>query len=167
MTRKTTVAEQLEKYTTTIPETSCVIWFGSENQKGYGRILKDGKRQNVHRVTYEMTFGEIPEGMVIDHICHERSCVNPNHMRVCTNSENAKNRKLNTNNKSGFKGVHRNKYTSKRGLSPRWIALIQSDGKAISLGSFHTKEEAHEAYRRAAAVYHGEFANFGEASCHG
>ena len=164
MTRKTTVAEQLEKYTTQIPETSCVIWFGTENQKGYGRIIKDGKRQNVHRVTYEMAFGKIPVGMVIDHVCHVRCCVNPAHMRVCTNSENAKNRKMNINNKHGYKGIYKNSYTSKKGLPTRWVASIQSDGKAINLGSFTSKEEAHEAYRRAAVVYHGEFANFGEAS---
>lgn len=161
MTRKTTVAEQLEKYTTPIPETSCVIWFGCENQKGYGRILVGRKRQNVHRVVYEMANGPIPDGMVIDHVCHERSCVNPAHMRVCTNSENAKNRKLNVNNKHGFKGVYKNSYTSKKGLPPRWVASIQSDGKAIHLGSFATKEEAHKAYCKAAVIYHGEFANFG------
>ena len=162
MTRKTTVLEQLEKYTTPIPETSCVVWFGCDNAKGYGRILVGSKRQNVQRVTYEIANGKIPEGMVIDHVCHERSCVNPDHMRVCTSSENAKNRKLNANNATGLKGVYKSRYKSNRGLPPRWIAVIQSDGKTINIGSFSTKEEAHQAYCRAALVHHGEFANFGE-----
>lgn len=161
MTRKTTVAEQLEKYTTPIPGISCVIWFGPENQKGYGRIIKDGKRHNVHRVAYEMANGKIPEGMVIDHICHVRCCVNPAHMRVCSNSENGKNRKMNHNNKSGLKGVSISSYHSKRGLQPRWVASIQANGKSIYLGSFSTKQEAHEAYCKAAVELHGEFFNPG------
>ena len=161
MTRKTTIYEQLIKYSTTIPETACIIWFGPENQKGYGRILVERKRQNVHRVVYEMECGPIPNGMVIDHICHERSCINPDHMRICTNNENVKNRKLNINNTSGFKGVSKNSYTSKKGLPPRWVASIQSNGKTINLGSFGSKQEAYEAYCKAAVELHGEFANLG------
>lgn len=161
MSLKTSMVEKLEAHTTVIPETSCVVWVGCCNQKGYGRLQHHGKLFAAHRVAYEIKHGPVPIGMVIDHLCHVPACVNPDHMRVCTNNGNAKNRKLNANNKSGFKGVYRNGYKGKKGLPARWVATIQSDGKTISLGSFSTKEEAHEAYRSAAVELHGEFANFG------
>ena len=76
-------------------------------------------------------------------------------LRVCSHTQNLQNRKLNKNNKIGFKGVSIIK--SKR--NP-YKASINVNGKAIRLGCFPTPELAHKAYCEAAKEYFGEFARF-------
>jgi len=62
------------------------------------------------------------------------------------------NRKNQKNNTSGYKGVCYEKLTNK------WRATIGLNNKLKSIGNFDTKEEAAEAYRKASALLHGEFA---------
>jgi hypothetical protein len=71
--------------------TSCWIWIGSPGgAKGrdYGHIKISGKSFKAHRFAYELLRGPIPKGMVIDHLCRNRMCVNPEHMEIVTNKEN-------------------------------------------------------------------------------
>jgi hypothetical protein len=64
---------------------SCWNWLGFHDRDGYGRFSLDPKTQRgAHRVVYELVRGPIPEGMVIDHLCRNRGCVNPDHMEVVT-----------------------------------------------------------------------------------
>jgi hypothetical protein len=65
-------------------DTGCWVWTGSKTQKGYGRF---GHRL-AHRTSYELLVGPIPEGLVIDHLCRNRGCINPVHLEVVTNREN-------------------------------------------------------------------------------
>lgn len=44
----------------------------------------------AHRAIWQHVHGAIPEGMTVDHICHERRCINVDHMRLLTNYENAR-----------------------------------------------------------------------------
>lgn len=60
---------------------------------GYGQVSagRNGASPlKSHRVTYEHHRGSIPEGMVIDHLCRVKSCVNPDHLEVVTQSENCR-----------------------------------------------------------------------------
>ena len=66
----------------------CRVWLGYCDEKGYGRILVDRKSRPVHRVAYETWRGPIPEGLVIDHLCRNRSCLEPSHLEPVTNREN-------------------------------------------------------------------------------
>lgn len=68
----------------------CWIWTGSLTDRGYGdRVwLDDGTRQAPHRVAYELLVGPIPDGLVIDHLCRTRNCVNPHHLEPVTCREN-------------------------------------------------------------------------------
>lgn len=79
-------------------EHDCWVWLGKLNNYGYGIVFRNGKELSAHRVSYELMFGEIPAGLVIDHLCRNRACVNPMHMQPVTNSENVSrgSRKLQT-----------------------------------------------------------------------
>ncbi len=55
---------------------------------GYSRLIIDGVRVLTHRYTYERLVGPIPQGLVIDHLCRVRNCVNPAHLEPVTVREN-------------------------------------------------------------------------------
>src|ERR1035437_377666 len=69
-------------------DTKCIEWAGSKDVKGYGKLRIEGKQRYAHRVIYEREVGKIPEGLVIDHLCRNTSCVNPLHLEPCTIYEN-------------------------------------------------------------------------------
>ena len=66
----------------------CIEWVGVIDNDGYGRLNVKNKWRLAHRVEYERLVGTITEGLVIDHLCRNRRCVNVNHMEVVSNKEN-------------------------------------------------------------------------------
>ncbi len=68
----------------------CIEWTAYRNANGYGRF-KPGKGMSMklaHRWAYEFHVGPIPDGLVIDHLCRNRSCVNPDHLEAVTQKVN-------------------------------------------------------------------------------
>ena len=66
---------------------TCWLWHGTTNE-GYGMILIGGRWRRAHRIAYEIKVGEIPSGLVLDHLCRVRNCVNPSHLEPVTVKEN-------------------------------------------------------------------------------
>lgn len=66
----------------------CWLWTGSKAGGGYGQMWYMGRMVYVHRVAYEIYVAEIPEGLTIDHLCHTRNCVNPDHLEAVSFREN-------------------------------------------------------------------------------
>ncbi|WP_432110795.1 HNH endonuclease signature motif containing protein [Streptomyces sp. YPW6] len=66
----------------------CWQWTGYLMPNGYARISVAGERQYAHRVAYEAMVEPIPEGLVIDHLCRNRGCVNPEHLDAVTQRTN-------------------------------------------------------------------------------
>jgi hypothetical protein len=66
----------------------CWLWNGERNRRGYGRFNLRRKHVAAHRHGYERAIGPIPEGLQIDHLCRNPSCVNPAHLEAVTCREN-------------------------------------------------------------------------------
>ena len=66
----------------------CWEWTGPLNAKGYGRFHANGASEMAHRTAVRLEGRDIPVGMEVDHICRNRRCVNPDHLRVVTHREN-------------------------------------------------------------------------------
>jgi hypothetical protein len=117
----------------------CWEWTACREVGGYGRFWHSGGSIPAHRVAYELSTGESPGDLLVDHICRNRVCVNPAHLRLATAKQNAQNQSLARNNTSGFTGVYFNK------CSRKWRAHLFHNGRRINLGYFKTVEAAYEA----------------------
>jgi hypothetical protein len=71
-----------------IPLSGCWAWSGSVTDGGYAQVMIGGRRIAAHRVAYALKYGDIPEGMELDHICRVRCCVNPDHVEAVSHSVN-------------------------------------------------------------------------------
>lgn len=70
---------------------SCWEWSQKvDKQTGYGWKTVGNKSLLAHRWVWTMFRGPIPKGLVIDHVCRNRKCVNPFHLRVVTQAENTR-----------------------------------------------------------------------------
>lgn len=132
----------------------CLLWTGALSTHGYGRISVDGRSIRAHRYAWERVHGSIPEGMEIDHLCHNCSCVNVEHLRLATSQQNKRNRNgAQRSSRLGIRGV-----TLDRG---RYRARYWVGGEQVDAGFFATAEEAERAVSEARSEVFGEFAGTG------
>jgi hypothetical protein len=65
----------------------CLFWIGG-GSKGYGLISYKGSTHQVHRLLYKLTVSDLPHGIVLDHLCRNRACLNIKHLEPVTHREN-------------------------------------------------------------------------------
>jgi hypothetical protein len=137
----TTTKTRDEMFWEKVQKTStCWVWTASTSC-GYGTFgIGNHRTTQAHRYSYESLVGRIPKGSQIDHICHNRRCVNPSHLRLASVQQNAQNHNgARSDSKSGVRGVS---YCRDTG---RWRADVAHSGKRWNLGRFATVAEAEAA----------------------
>ena len=156
--------EELQEVLSYDPKTGVIIWkvkpnrsvaagaiAGTTSGKGY-RMIRLGKhRFMAHRLAWLFETREDPGAYTIDHINRNKDDNRIENLRLATHQQQRGNQPMCATNTSGFKGVFWNKQRKK------WLAQIRINRKQKYLGLFATKEEAAEAYQKAAASHYGEF----------
>lgn len=101
-------------------DSECWDWSGTL-VGGYGQFSAGGVTHYAHRYAYETSVGELPEWVQVDHTCHNRACVNLEHLREATNKQNQENRAPGSRASSGFRNVY---------LKPsgKYVVNVRSDG---------------------------------------
>jgi len=113
---------------------------------GYAMAMINNKLVYMHREIMKPK-----PGYVVDHIDSNKLNNQRSNLRVCSYSENCRNRGKQINNTSGFKGISWDKFNNK------WRVTIEVMQKSINLGRFVNIEDAINAYRDGSIYYHGEF----------
>ena len=135
----------------TVWQGDCLVWTGSSAPRGYGQLFVDGRLTPAHRYAWQKANGKIPDGMFLDHACHNPPCCNVDHLRLATPRQNAWNRGV-TNNATGYRGVF---FDKRRGT---YYAQVTKDGRTRSLSPFDSAEDASRAAESLRVELFGEFA---------
>lgn len=118
---------------------------------GYRRVSIAGEKVSAHRVAWAAVYGFIGPHDVIDHIDGDKANNRIDNLRLATRAQNNMNIKAQSRTKSGRKGVQWSSKTKK------WHARIGFKRKSISLGYFHSLDDAAKAYASASLSLYGEF----------
>lgn len=116
---------------------NCWEWLGRVAGRGYGYFRVENKSQLAHRVSFAISNGYWPEGLQVDHACHNKTCVNPWHLRAVTQKENQENRRgARADNPTGARGVGWDK------KSRKYRARVVHNKKEVLVGYFDDLAEA-------------------------
>lgn len=121
-------------------------------ERSYQGLTKRCK-ERLHSVIMARVLGRpLERGEEVDHKDRDGLNNRRENLRLATSSQNKYNRKMQSNNQAGHKGIYYDKSRNK------WIAKIGYQNRQIYLGRFNSPEAAFEAYCTAAAELHKEFA---------
>lgn len=145
-----TVAEKLARNTIGIG--GCLIWTAAKFPDGYGSTWDGSRVRTAHSLSWEMSNGPVPDGMFLDHVCHNRACVKVAHLRLATREENRRHlRGAHRNSRTGIRGV----YGTSRGT---YIAKVTKSGTTHYLGTFEGALDAESAVIAKREELFGEYA---------
>jgi len=112
----------------------------------YAKTEINNKAISMHRLILDA-----PKDKQVDHVDHNGLNNRKSNLRLCNQSENSRNKRMQSNNTSGFRGAYLEKKTGK------YKARIMVNRKQMYLGSYETAKEASDVYQEAAKRLHGKF----------
>lgn len=124
-------------------------WHCTEHGYASTRRKDNRKFLYLHRFIMKARKGE-----EVDHRNGDRLDNRKSNLRICDRTSNSRNTSAHRDNKTGYKGVYFDKRTM------RFCARIMVSGKTFFLGRHDSAKKAHEAYKKAAVLYHKNFAKF-------
>lgn len=131
----------------TIPANSpyeCWGWDGSTHRQGYGFIKVEGRVLLAHRVSWEIHFGSIPDGLQVLHYCDNPPCTNPIHLFLGTNLDNCLDKCRKFRSAPAPSGLpYGVTFLNDKPRKKPFQARVTLDGVFVHLGTFRTAEEAH------------------------
>lgn len=133
--------------------TGCRTFHKQSGRRASLRVILFARSYKAHRIIWKMLNGDIPDGMLVDHVNGDPFDNRLMNLRIATPAENTRNSAKSRRNRFGLKGVTQN------GVKPGYIAQITVNRKNLYLGRFHTKGLAALAYAKAALRHHGKFAS--------
>ena len=72
----------------------CIVWIGASyatpNGTRYGHWKIYGRKMGAHKFSYERLYGQVPNGLELDHLCRNTLCVNPAHLEAVTHQVNVR-----------------------------------------------------------------------------
>lgn len=83
-----TALQRLYRLTPIRPSNACWVWRGRLNDGGYGTLGFAGKHYLAHRLSYQEHIGELTPNLAVHHKCHNRKCINPEHLIEVTKAVN-------------------------------------------------------------------------------
>lgn len=96
---------------------TCWEWQAALDKDGYGLFWFDSRQRRAHRFSYENFVKKIPDGLVLDHLCRNVKCVNPEHLEVVTNRINIIRGRWKSNNLNTFTHCNRgHKFTDESSI---------------------------------------------------
>lgn len=126
-------------------------WYAEKRHGIWYAVRKPyNKRYAMHRIIMN-----VPKNKITDHIDGDGLNNQKSNLRICNHTQNMMNRKMNSNNTSGYKGVYL--FFNKKQGYKRWCAYITANKKRTILGYFKNIKDASKAYEEAADRLFGEF----------
>ncbi|UJH95802.1 HNH endonuclease [Pantoea phage Nifs112] len=139
---------------------SCLVKDGNpigwQGDRGHWKVDINGVERKAHVVIWELHYGPVPIGYVVDHVDNDASNNDILNLRLATKSQNAMNSKTYTTNNSGCKGVswHMNRAKTKG----KWRVQLMIMYRTYSFGTYDDHELACLVAEEARDKYHKEFA---------
>lgn len=115
---------------------ACWPWKGYKDPDGYGQVSWHGKNPRTNRVAWELTYGPIPDGMDVLHVCDNPPCANPGHLFLGTQVDN--------NNDKDAKGRHGAPRGEQSGRAKLTWQKVREIRRRYALGSTTQRQLAEE-----------------------
>lgn len=113
----------------------CWHWIGSLSPLGYGVLVgRERRHRSAHRLSWEIHYGPIPDGLMVCHHCDNRGCVRPDHLFLGTARDNVQDMLAKGRNGRGWHPVRRGEAHQAARLSDAEIGAIRD---AIARGLPH------------------------------
>jgi hypothetical protein len=124
----------------------CLVWNKDLHKDGYGQLTYHRKYYLSHRLSWILTFGDIPKGLYVLHKCDNPPCINPNHLYLGTQQDNV--------NDMYSKHRDNNLFGSKHGMALLTEDQVREILKLYDTGTIQIKQLAERYGISKTGIYH-------------